>query len=278
MLFLNVTLALIMLALGLGLTVADFAEVARQPRAGAVGLIGQLVLLPAVALGLAVAFGLSGPLAIGLVLIASCPGGAHSNLFANLANGDTALSVALTAVSGLAVLVTLPLWMGLAIGLFGEDAALSLPIGETIGQVVGLLGVPLGLGMLVRHRSELWGKRLEPWVKGVAVLLLLVIVAGSVAKNAANVGGFVQQVGGPVVALNVGTMVLGGVLAALARLARPQTISVILEVGVQNSVLAVGLGMGVLGDVAYAIPAIVYSLLVYATAGVFLLGARATGP
>ena len=278
MLFLNVTLALIMLALGLGLTVGDFAEVARQPRAGAVGLIGQLVLLPAVALGLAVAFDLSGPLAIGLVLIASCPGGAHSNLFANLAKGDTALSVALTAVSGLAVLVTLPLWMGLAIGMFGEDAALSLPVGETIGQVVGLLGVPLGLGMLVRHRSEAWGKRLEPWVKGVAVLLLLVIVAGSVAKNAANVGGFVQQVGGPVVALNVGTMVLGGVLAGLAGLARPQTISVILEVGVQNSVLAVGLGMGVLGDVAYAIPAIVYSLLVYATAGVFLLGARATGP
>jgi len=278
MLFLNVTLALIMLALGLGLTVGDFAEVARQPRAGAVGLIGQLVLLPAVALGLAVAFDLSGPLAIGLVLIASCPGGAHSNLFANLAKGDTALSVALTAVSGLAVLVTLPLWMGLAIGMFGEDAALSLPVGETIGQVVGLLGVPLGLGMLVRHRSEHWGKRLEPWVKGVAVLLLLVIVAGSVAKNAANVGGFVQQVGGPVVALNVGTMVLGGVLAALAGLARPQTISVILEVGVQNSVLAVGLGMGVLGDVAYAVPAIVYSLLVYATAGVFLLGARVTGP
>ena len=278
MLFLNVTLALIMLALGLGLTLEDFAEVGRKPRAAAVGILGQLLLLPAVAFGLASLFDLSGPLAVGLVLIAACPGGAHSNLFANLARGDTALSVALTAVSGIAVLGTLPIWVGFALGAFATEGAVSLPVGETVVQVLGLLGAPLGVGMLIRNRSESWGKRLEPLVKSIAVLLLLVIVAGSVAKNVADVGGFIQQVGVPVMALNAGTMVLGGALAALAGLRRQQTITVILEVGVQNSVLAVGIGMTVLGDVAYAVPAIVYSLLVYATAGLFLVGARLTAP
>lgn len=278
MLFLNVTLALIMLSLGLGLTAAEFGEVGRKPQAAAVGLVGQLVLLPATAFALAWAFGLSGPSAVGLVLIAACPGGAHSNLFANLAGGDTALSVALTAVSGLLVLVSLPLWVGLAISSFGGDGAVSLPLGDTVVQVLGLLGLPLGAGMLLRHHRGELAVRLARWVKGVAVTLLLVIVAGSVARNGANVASFAQEVGVPVLLLNVTTMALGGVLAASVGLPRPQRITIILEVGVQNSVLAVGLGMAVLGDTAYAVPAIVYSLLVYATAGLFLGLARLTRP
>jgi bile acid:Na+ symporter, BASS family len=278
MLFLNITLAMIMLALGLGLSVSDFGEIARKPRAAVAGLFGQLIVLPATAFMLCWSLGLHGPLAVGLVLISACPGGAHSNLFANLAGGDTALSVALTAVSGLAVLTTLPLWVGLGLHAFGGAGAVSLPFGETVLQVLGLLGAPLGVGMAVRAKAPNLAAKLERWVKGIAVALLLVIVVGSVSKNAGNVAGFMVGVGGPVLALNVSTMMIGSMLASTAGLERPQRITIVLEVGVQNSVLAVGLGLGVLGDTAYAVPAIVYSLLVYATAGVFVLAARLTGP
>ncbi len=278
MVFLHITLAAIMFALGLGLSAADFAAVGRHPRAAAVGLVGQLVLLPLVALGVASVFELTGPLAVGLVLIATCPGGAHSNLFASLARGDTALSVALTAISGLLVLGTLPLWMGLALASFGSDdaALVALPVGETVVQILGLLGVPLAMGMGVRAMRRGLALRLVGWVRAVAVVLLLVIVVGSVAKSASDVAGFVAEVGPAVLVLHVGSMALGGALAVAAKLQRAQTVTVILEVGVQNSVLAVGLGMGVLGDTAYAVPAIVYSLLVYATAGVVVTVARWT--
>jgi len=277
-LVLNVTLGCIMLALGLGLVADDFRAVASSPRAALVGLGGQLVLLPVAAFAVAAAFGLEGPLAVGLVLIASCPGGAHSNLFANLAGGDTALSVALTATSGLVVLATLPLWVGAALALHGSEASVALPIGDTVVSILGIIGLPLVAGMALRARSDVWGRRLEPWIKGLAIALLLLIVVGSVAKNGAKVLGFAAAVGPAVLALNVGTMALGGVLAGVARLPRPQVVTVTLEVGVQNSVLAVGLGLGLLGDPAYAVPAIVYSLLVYATAGSFVVAARATRP
>lgn len=271
--FLPVTIGLIMLSLGLSLQAADFRAVLARPRQVAVGLLGQLLLLPLLGFACAAVFGLSPAAAVGLVVLTGCPGGAHSNLFADLARADTALSICLTAVSSLATLVTLPLWVLLAAAVFGGEGSVSLPAGETALHLLLVVALPTLLGMAVRAGLPRLARIAEKVLKVLGVLLLLVIVAGSVAKNGATVVEHAQQVGGAVVALNLSAMAAGLALARAARLGRRAAVTVVLEVGVQNSAVAVGLAMSLL-SLAHAVPAIVYSLFVYASALVVVLVSR----
>ena len=106
--FLPLTIAMIMLAMGLGLVVDDFRRIFGKPRAVMIGLGAQIVLLPMLGFAVAFGFGLRPELAVGLVLLTTCPGGAHSNLYASFARADVALSVTLTAVSGFITILTIP--------------------------------------------------------------------------------------------------------------------------------------------------------------------------
>ena len=277
-LFLPTTLAMIMLAMGLGLTLTDFKRLAEKPRAAVTGLSCQLILLPLCGFLVAWAFGLRSELAVGLVVLTACPGGAHSNLFTNLARGDTALSVTLTAVSGVLTVVTIPLLASMAIAAFASgESDLSMPVGETIGKVLGLMAVPVALGMAVRARSEKYASLMEKIVKSVAVLLLVVLIVGAAGRQASRLGELAQEVGLPVVVLNIGTMLLGFTLTRLLALPGRQTIAIVMEVGIQNSALAVGLTMSFFGG-EYAVPAIVYSLFVYLTGFLIVLIGRSRYP
>lgn len=273
--FLPFTIAMIMLAMGLGLVVDDFRRVFDKPLAVGVGLLGQLVLLPALGFGVAVVFGMRPELAVGLVLLTACPGGAHSNLYANLARADVALSVTLTAVSGFITILTIPPIVRLATVAFDSGGDLpELPILQTMGQIFVVMAIPVVLGMWIRARSARWAGRLERVVKGFAILLLAVIVVGSVARQAGDVAGFARQAGLPVLVLNVAAMVLGYWMAVGARLPRTQRRTITLEVGIQNAALAFALAAGLLDSLAVAIPAILYSLLVYATGAVVIVQGR----
>ena len=137
-------------AMSLGLNVNDFKALYGKPKATIVGVLGQLLLLPALAFGLAMLFQLPAPFAIGLVLLATCPGGAHSNLMTNLAKGDVALSVALTTLSGLACVITIPAYVYLAASLFSSESTLvALSFKETFLQLLSIVIIPLLLGMLL---------------------------------------------------------------------------------------------------------------------------------
>lgn len=273
--FLAVSVAMIMLAMGLGLTTGDFRRIRKTPRAVAVGMLGQLVCLPLLAFLVAKAFVMPPALAVGLVLIAACPGGAHSNLFASFAKADAALSVTLTALSGVLTIVTIPLIVSLAVAIFATGEVPPVPVGKSMLQVLVLMGVPVALGMLLRAKVERVALRLATPVKVVATLILLLIIVGSVAKNAAGMGALIVSSGGPVVVLNLGAMLVGGVLARGAGLGVPQQLTIVLEVGIQNGTLAYALALGVTGDHALLPPIIVYSLLVYATGlGVVVVGRR----
>ncbi len=272
--FLPVTIGMINLSLGLGLTTADFRRVFEKPTAVAVGASAQLIGLPVLGFATALLFGLPPELAVGMVLITACPGGAHSNLFSNLARGDTALSVTLTAVSGAATIAALPLWMWLATRAFGVGDQVQLPVLETMGQIFAVVAVPLAMGMAVRAATETWAERLEGLVKGLAMLLLLVIVVGAVAKQADQVLMHAKNVGLAVLTLHLCGMAAGFGLAVATGLKRAQHVTISLEVGVQNSALAVGIAMTLLDNTTIAVPAIVYSLLVYATSTTLVLWSR----
>lgn len=272
--FLPFTIAMIMLAMGLGLRVDDFRRIGVDPRGVAVGAIGQLILLPVLGAMIAWVFGLAPELAVGVVILTACPGQAHSNLFSNLARGDTALSVTLTALTGVVTIVTLPLVVFLGVRLFGLDGEVHLPIGRTIVELIVTLGIPLVVGVAARSIWPTASKRLEPIIKGFAVALLLLIVAGSVARQSSQVLAFSRQVGAAVLVLNVSGLIIGASLASIAGLSPRQVVTVAIEVGVQNSALAVMIAMTFLGSTVIAVPAIVYSLLVYVTSTAVVLVAR----
>ncbi|NLY95340.1 MAG: bile acid:sodium symporter family protein [Myxococcales bacterium] len=275
-LFVSAVMATITFAIGLGLTVDDFRRLASRPRAVVVGLLGQLLLLPAIAFAVAFAFSLPAGLAMGIVLIAACPGGAHSNLYTRLAGGDVALSVGLTATSNALGVLTLPVWLFLGTSIFASEAkVITLSPVETITQLAVVLAIPLALGMGLRAVSERWAKRLSPYLMGVAVLLLVFLIVSSVQKNAAVMGGFFAAAGLPVIALNVAAMVAAFVACRAARLDRASNVAIVLEVGIQNATLAVGLAMSLSEDPSVLVPPIVYSLLVYLTGAVVIVLGRA---
>jgi BASS family bile acid:Na+ symporter len=275
-LFLVVSVGAIMLTMGLGLTLDDFRRVASRPRAVLVGLLGQLLLLPALAFTCAWAFGLSAPLALGLVLIAACPGGAHSNLYASFAKADTALSVTLTALSGFLTILTIPLLLRLATTVFAADGSIPpMPIGSTMAQIFLVMGLPVALGMLLRARSERWARRVERPIKGLATLLLLVIIVGSLRGNGERLGAAMLSSGAAVLTLNGASTLLGWGLARAAGLPLAQQLTVALEVGIQNGTLAFALGLTLMrGELTLLPPVFLYSLVVYFTGAVVILVGR----
>jgi len=273
--FLPFTIAMIMLAMGLGLVVDDFRRIFEKPRAVVVGLGAQLVLLPALGFGVAFGFDLRPELAVGVVLLTACPGGAHSNLYASLARADVALSVTLTAVSGFITILTIPPLVRLATTVFATGGEVAeLPIIDTTVQIFFVMAVPVVLGMWIRAQSERWAGRLEKVVKVFAIVLLALIVVGSIARQSDNVLEFAKQAGVSVLVLNVVAMLVGYSVAVGAQLSRPQRRTITLEVGIQNGALAFALAAGLLESVAVAIPAILYSILVYFTGAVVIANGR----
>ena len=153
--FLPIALAVIMLGMGLSLTTDDFRRVVIYPKATVLGMLNQLVLLPIVAFVYAKIFPLSPELAVGLMILAICPGGVTSNLISHVSKGDTALSITLTAISGVITVVTIPFILNFSLEHFmAEGERISLPIGKTIIQIFVITVIPVLMGMLTRSLAE----------------------------------------------------------------------------------------------------------------------------
>ena len=156
-----VALILIMLSMGLELGIDDFRRILSIPRPVLVGLASQLLLLPCLGFAFARFSGLPPELAVGVVIITACPGGAPSNIFTYIAGANVALSVTLTAVSSMITIVTIPLWVNLGLGIFlGEYEELQLPALQTSARLLVITIIPVSIGMAVRAR---FGKQVEPW-------------------------------------------------------------------------------------------------------------------
>lgn len=175
-------LLMIMVCMGLELTLADFRRVIELPRATLVGFLGQMVLLPAVGFSLAHWPGFAPEIAIGIVIITACPGGAMSNVFSYLARANLALSVTLTALSCLVCFATIPLWLWVAIDRFAADLAgdvpLELPLGAAAARLFALTLLPVAVGMGARASWPAWAARVrQPLRRAMSVLLGIAIVA-----------------------------------------------------------------------------------------------------
>ncbi|MDX1347315.1 MAG: bile acid:sodium symporter family protein [Thiomicrorhabdus chilensis] len=263
-------LFLIMFGMGLSLRLADFKSVLQAPKAVGIGLIGQMLLLPAVAFFIAVSLNLSPEIAVGLMIIALAPGGATSNLFTYLSKGDVSLSISLTAVVSLITPFTIPLVTAWSMLYFMGDAAVfSLPLLKTIVQLLVITVIPVALGMLVLSRWPNTAAKIENLLKWFSILFLLLIITLIVLKNADNMANFFAQAGLATLLLNTLVLVLGYQMAKLGRLSHPQAVSIGFEVGIQNGTLALVVAGTLIGNEVMMIPAVTYSLLMFVSGAAF---------
>ena len=270
--FLPLALFTIMLGMGLGLTVDDFKRILVEPKAIALGLVAQLIMLPLVGFLLASVFPLSPELAVGVMVLAACPGGPTSNLMTYLAKGNVALSITLTAVSSLITVFTIPLVVNLSMQRFlGNGVALQLPFLQTVIQIAVITLIPVAIGMGLRRYLPLFSAKVEKAVKWLSLFFLALIIVGLLLKERANVLDFFLQVGWVTLALNVLTMALGYLFSMLNHLDRPSTVAITCEVGIQNGTLAIAVASAptLLNNPTMAIPAAIYSLLMFITGAAF---------
>ncbi len=278
---LPIVIALMMLAVGMGLRPADFRAVAAAPLAAGIGLLGMFIVFPLLAFVLAAAFRLDAALAVGLVLLAASPSASTSTMFTYLARGDVALSVALTALSKIVPVVTVPAYVSLAALAFaGERLEVHISFAETSEAIVTTILLPTLAGMALRRYPA--AAAFRPHVARVSVALLVALIAVLAWRERSALPAMFASVGPAALALCVLGMASAFAAASLVRLPRGSRSALTIEVGMQSGGTSIAIAAGVLGAPTMAVPAAVYSLIMYAAAALFVLleraGERAAAP
>ncbi len=269
----------VMFGLGLSLTPVAFANIVRVPRAVAVGLAGQMLFLPIVAIGVALLLPLPEPIRLGLIILAACPGGSTSNAIVFALRGETALSVTLTALSSLLSIVTIPFIIGLGFVLVsGDEATLALPAGTMMQRLFMMTALPILLGMTVR--ALIPGPALASlrFFRVLSLVLILMIIAISVRDAFHLIEDNALEI--ITAAVTLAVLVVSGayVIGRLARLDRGKRIAITVEVGVQNTPLALVIGATLLGLPELNIVPVAYGVLNYLLIALLLLGLRYAAP
>jgi BASS family bile acid:Na+ symporter len=233
----------IMLSLGLGLSPADFRRIAEQPRAYIAGLVFQVVVLPLTALALVRAWpvALSPEIVIGTMFLAAAPGGVTSNLLTRLAGGDTALSVCLTATTSLASALTVPVVVLLTLVIFGVPTKDIPSLWQIASTLFLLVAVPVCTGVLFRQFQDRLARRVEPVMRGLSLLLLVVLLLAAMLENGARLLEHSTQAALVAIALNLSMLTMAWIGARLVRVGRGQVIALSLECGLQSTPLAIAL-------------------------------------
>jgi len=266
--FLAASLIIIMLGMGLSLVADDFKRIIIYPKAIFVGLVNQIILLPIIGFAIAILFPLTPEIAIGLMILAACPGGPTSNLITHLAKGDTALSVTLTALSSFITLLTIPFIINFAlIHFLDEGQMIQLDVVETITRIFIIIIIPIIIGMIIRRYREKFALRMANPVRKASGIVIALVIIGILIKERENIVSYFQQAGIVALVLNLATMLVGYYSAKLFRIKDRRAISISIESGIQNGTLAMSIAIVLLGSTELAITPAIYSLLMFFTGG-----------
>jgi BASS family bile acid:Na+ symporter len=263
------SLIIIMLGMGLSLVMADFKRIFLYPKAILVGLVNQLIFLPLIGFLIVMVFPMAPEIAIGIMILAACPGGPTSNLIAHLAKGDTALSVTLTALSSFITILTIPFIVNFALVRFlDEGQMIQLNVLQTIAQIFIIIIIPITIGMVIRRYGERFALRMAKPVRIASAFVIALVIIGIVIKERANFVSYFQQAGIAALVLNVATMVVGYYSARLFGIRDKQALSISIESGIQNGTLAISIAVILLHSTAFSIAPAIYSLLMFFTGGI----------
>ena len=267
--FLFGALALVMFGLGLSLTAADFQRLLKHPKAVMLALGLQVIGLPLACYAIITAFGLPPVFAIGLMLLAASPGGISANLFSHLFGGNVAMNISLTAVNTLLSIVTLPLIANWAIAHFAQSGQVVPMQTSKLLEVIAIVLIPVLLGMAVARKAPGFSNRMEKPVKIFSAVVLAVVTVLAIAKEWSSLSTTFVQIGPAVLLFNLVSLFAGYYLSRAAGLDKPLSTAICYEIGIHNSTLAIFVALSVLESYPLALPAAVYSVVMYITAPLF---------
>ena len=265
--FLPLSLVFIMFTLGLGLTVSDFTNIIREPKAFGVGILNQMIILPIVAFIIVSLSGLTAEMAVGMMILACCPGGVTSNMITKLAKGDTALSISYTAVMSIATVVTLPIITGFSMLHFMGAGAPTINI-MSLGITMCLItAIPVGAGLLLNTKYKRFSEAFEPKASKISTVLFIVIVVGALASEwdafITNVG----SLGPSIIALIITMLFIGYNSSRYFKMNSKRAVTVAIESGIQNATVGITIGNIIMnqetGLSPLSLPSGVYGILMY---------------
>ena len=265
-----ICLALIMLGLGLGLSVKDFTRILRVPKDFFVGFFSQLVILPIVALGIALILNLPAPIAVGLMIIAAAPGGVTSNVLTKFANGDVALSISLTAVVSLISIVSVPFVVITSADILGVAISSDISMTGIALKMALVVTVPVVIGMIIRGFAENFILSKINIINKITGWLFVFVFAAIWIEEKDNILTYLVEAGLAVLILNVVMMTLAYLIAKKFVSGKAQQKCIALECGLQNGTLAVFVATLIFNDIAYMIPTAAYALIMYITGFIFI--------
>ena len=269
---LQAALGIIMFGLGLSLAVADFSRVLIYPKIVLLGLVCQMLVLPAICFGIAIVFDLTPEIAIGLILLSASPGGVTSNFFTHLAKGDVVLSITLTAVASLLCILTLPIIVNFSMQFFMEESKyIPLEFSKVL-QIFAIILLPVTLGMFLRKKNSSLTDKLQKPVKIFSILFLVALILMQVIRERENIGSFWRQTGMAVLSFNIISILIGFFIPWLIKAPLQQSIAISMGSCIRNGALAITIALSpsLLNNSTMSIPAAFYSLVMYFTAFLFV--------
>jgi BASS family bile acid:Na+ symporter len=266
--------AIIMFGLGLSLQAADFARVLRFPRAVVIGLFVQTIVLVGIAFLITQLFNLPPILAVGLMLLASSPGGAVANIFSHLARGDVALNITLTAINCVLALAWMPLVMNWSLEHFLGAGQYIPPPTRKLIELGAVIIAPVIAGMWVRHQAPHLAERAEKPVRLLSVLVLVAVIVPSIVASSDLLREHLAAIGLACLAFNLVSLALGYLAPRLAGLPVAQATSIAFEIGVHNAAIAIYVAAAVLESAPASAPAAVYGIVQVLTAPLVVLVLR----
>lgn len=262
-------LALVMFGLGLSLSLADFKRLHEHPRSVLLALGLQMLVLPAAAYGLVLAFNVEPVFAVGIMLLAASPGGVSANLFSHLFGGHVVMNISLTAINTVLSIVSLPLIANAAIASFVHTGqVVPLQFGKVV-EVVGVILIPVAIGMVVRSTRPGFSEAMGKPMKIFSAVVLAVFSLIAIVKEWEALTASFSSLGPVVLVFNVMSLLMGFYLSRWAGLSKPMATAVSFEIGIHNSTLAIFVALSVLGNVQLGLPAAIYSVSMYLTATLF---------
>lgn len=261
---LAISLMIIMLGMGLSLVVDDFKRIFIQPKAIFIGLINQILILPVFAFLLASLFPIQPEIAVGVMILAACPGGPTSNLISHLAKADTALSVTLTAFSSFITILTIPFIVNFALEKFlDQNTMIQLDVVQTFLQILLIVIIPISVGMLIRSYKETFALKMAKPVRIASGILLIIIILGLIIKERETLATSFKQAGLLVVCLNLIVMFFAFYSAKLFKVSSKRSLSISIESGIQNGTLGITVVVVLLNNSAFALVSAVYGVLMF---------------
>ncbi len=269
------TLAIIMFSVGSSLTIEDFKRILARPQEISLGFFLQIILLPLLAFIIADFWSLPAEAKIGLIILASCPGGSTSNFISYLVGADAALSISMTTINSFITLVSIPFFVNIALQRYAATSAnIHLPFGETFLSILFIVILPAALGVYAHQKWKKHIQKSHTSIKILSIILLAIVFsikffAGTNSGGAGLTSKAVWMILPAVLLLHVLALFSGYVTARIARFSKKSATTIGIEVGLQNTTLALLIAGTLLQNQAMEGAALVYALFSFFTTTLF---------